>query len=109
MGILVAAGEPEKALVWPEAWPSQHLTTNGFPLYSFFLFFFFFLSIFGCPGTCGQGSDPGRTCNLCCSCSSAGSFNPQCQAGESNLCPGAAEMLLILLCHSRNSHFILLA
>lgn len=41
MGILVASGEPEKALVWPEAWPSQHLTTNGFPLYSFFLFFFF--------------------------------------------------------------------
>ena len=51
----------------------------------------------------GQRSDPSHSCNLHCSRGTAGSFNPL--GGESNLCPGAAEMLLIPLCHSSNSYF----
>ena len=50
----------------------------GFP---FFLFFFFFP--FGCPSAYrvpGQGSDPSHGCDLCHSCTHAGSFTPLCWA-----------------------------
>ena len=54
----------------------------------------------------------GRTCNLRKflgqglnrnRCGNTGSFNTLCQARGLHLCPGAAEMALILWHHSRNS------
>lgn len=63
----------------------------------------FFLFFFGCPlahGVPGPGIGYGpscRNCNLCCRCSSAGSFLTHLPDWGWNLCPGTTEMLLMLL------------
>ena len=51
----------------------------------------------------GQGSDPSHSCEPWCSFGNNESFNSLCWGWESNLSPGATEMLWILLRHSRNS------
>ena len=61
----------------------------------------YLLVCFGCPTAYGV---PGPGIRSEPRLGSVGSFNQLCQAGESNLSPGATEMLPILLCHSRNSH-----
>ena len=52
----------------------------------------------------GQESDLSRSCNLCCSCSNARSFNPLCRARDRTSILGTAETLPILLCHIRNPY-----
>ena len=52
------------------------------------LFFFFFF--FGCPWHTeflGQGSDPSHSCDLSCSCSSAGSLTHCARTGDRNCVP----------------------
>ena len=52
----------------------------------------------------GQARDQILVCNLCCGTSGSLTTVPgEGRGWGSNLCPGAAEMLLILLCNSRNS------
>ena len=63
-------------------------------------FFFSFLATLRHVEFPGQGVDLSCRCNLCCRCSTSGSFNTLCPM---KLRPGAAETLPILLCHSANS------
>jgi len=49
----------------------------------------------------GQGLNLSRSCDLNCSCSNAGSFNPLCQAGT-----WTCSQVLNPLCHSGSSSFI---
>lgn len=52
-----------------------------------------------------QGSDLRHSCDLHRSCSNTDPLTHMLD-GESSLCPGAAEMPLIPMCHSRNSFLI---
>ena len=59
------------------------------PWYLLFFFLMLYFAVvvlfFGCPAAYGVPS-PGirseRSCNLCCNCSNARSFNPLCRAGD---------------------------
>ena len=71
----------------------------------FLLFFFFFFSLskaYGIPRP-GIRSELQLNCSLRCSCNNAGSLT-QCAGRRLNLCPGAGEMPLVPLGHSRNSY-----
>ena len=63
--------------------PTFCLFSPSFLLFSFPFFLFFFFFPFGCPSAYrvpGQGSDPSHGCDLCHSCTHAGSFTPLCWA-----------------------------
>ena len=88
---------------------TKQFETNKVNIISHPIFFFF--SSFGQTHSIwkfpGQELNPRHSCDLCCSCDNARSFNPLCQGGESNLhlCSNLSLCSKILnpLCHSRNS------
>ena len=90
----------------PQHFPFKQAALKFAFLFIYLFFFSFFFSLLAAPRHMefpGRGSDLSHSFNLCHSCGNARSLNPLFQTGESNLCPDAAEMLPILLCHSRNS------
>ena len=67
------------ALPWPAYSLGPMCLCPNFP---FLIFFFSFLATLPQMEFQSQGSDRSHCCNLCSSCSSAGSFNPLCQAKD---------------------------
>ena len=74
-GVSWMSGFMEFVLVWSSR-------RESFYLFSFSLFFFFHGSTQSRWKFPGQGLNPSRSCNLCCSSSSAVSSNPLCWARD---------------------------